>query len=418
MKLEVIDLSSEAKGIARDNGKAIFIENAYPGEIIDAEILKSKKNFSEARTTEIIKKSENRIESLCPDFYRCNGCQFCDYKYEAQLEFKKEKVKNAFRKFADIEIDNPKIYGMDNYHHYRNHIQLSVKNEEIGYIDKKNHFVFTPTNCIIAPKETSKLIDILKSERELRKINLIGIRKNHLGNIMLILVTKDENPLNLSTYDKLAENVTHIYQNINKNPRFHYGLKSIKLLGNGEFKESILDNEFILSPTSFFQINRTQAEKLYKIGIDYLDPKPEDEILELYSGIGTITMGYAKTVSKVTTIEYGKEAVEDAKKNGTLNGIENIKYISGKVEEEIKKIKNIDKILLDPPRSGAGKEVITEIKRLKPEIISYISCDPATLARDVKMLLEDNEYKIDEVKIVDLFCLTSHVECVVLMSRK
>lgn len=416
MKLEVIDLSSEAKGVARDNGKAIFIENAYPGEIVEVEILKSKKNFSEARMTEIIRKSEERIESVCPDFYRCNGCQFCDYKYEAQLEFKKEKVKSAFKKFAGLDI-SPQIVGAEDIFNYRNHIQFSVKDGIIGYIDKKNKSVFRPHNCKIAPKEYKEIINILENEKELERIKLVGIRKNYKGEVMIILVTRDDMPLNLSTCDKLFKISSHIYQNINPNPRLHYGPKSIKLLGDGEFKESILDNEFILSPTSFFQVNRVQAEKLYKIGIENLKPRSDDRVLELYSGIGTITMGYAKDVSRVTTIEYGKKAVDDAIKNAELNRVSNVEFIAGDVAEEIKKLDGFNKILLDPPRSGAGENVISEIIRISPEIISYISCDPATLARDIKLLIESKKYKLEEIKIVDLFCMTHHVESVVLMSR-
>lgn len=416
MKLEVIDLSSEAKGVARDNGKAIFIENAYPGEIVEAEILKSKKNFSEARMTEIIRKSEERIESVCPDFYRCNGCQFCDYKYEAQLEFKKEKVKSAFKKFAGLDI-SPQIVGAEDIFNYRNHIQFSVKDGIIGYIDKKNKSVFRPHNCKIAPKEYKEIINILENEKELERIKLVGIRKNYKGEIMIILVTHDDMPLNLSTYDKLFKISSHIYQNINPNPRLHYGLKSIKLLGDGEFKESILDNEFILSPTSFFQVNRVQAEKLYKIGIENLNPKSDDRVLELYSGIGTITMGYAHKVSKVIAIEYGKKAVDDAIKNAEINGVSNVDFIAGDVAEEIKQLDGFNKILLDPPRSGAGEKVISEIIRISPEIISYISCDPATLARDIKLLIESKKYKLEEIKIVDLFCMTHHVESVALLTR-
>lgn len=419
MKIKIEDLSHDGRGIERIEGKAAFIEGAYPGETVEIEIIREKKRFIEGKATKIHEKSQYRIDSLCEDFYRCGGCQFCDFEYKAQLEYKKNRVIKDFKKLGNIDLDDVQVAGMEDFYNYRNHVQLKVEKGEIGYIEKSRGEVFTPKNCIIAPKNTNEIIDALKHYRNLSKINLIGIRENHLGEIMLILVT-NSNIKKLNIIDILEDlrqaNVTHIYQNINDNPRYHYGRKSIKLFGNGEFEEEILGNKFVLSPTSFFQVNRTQAEILYKKGIENLKLEENDKVLELYSGIGTITMEIAKNAKEVTAIEYSQSAVEDGKLNAKLNNLDNIKFIGGKVEEKLEALdKSYKKVLLDPPRAGANREVIDEIIKLNPDIISYISCDPATLARDVGILTEKGNYKVEKVEIVDLFPLTSHVECIALL---
>jgi 23S rRNA (uracil1939-C5)-methyltransferase len=436
MKIKIEDLSHDGRGIGRIDGKAVFVPRTYPDEVVEIQIKKDKKRFFEGETLNIIEESKYRIDTICSDFYRCGGCQFCDYEYSQQLEYKKNRVINDFKKFANLAIENIKVNGMENFHNYRNHVQFRVKNGEIGYLDKESQEIFTPEDCIIAPQDTDNIIEVLKEFSEINKVSLIGIRENHLKEKMLILVVQIEKlpnvrkrnsnneiktlNLNIHVIEKLkALNVTHIYQNFNPNPKYHYGNKSIKLYGEGEFQEEILGNKFILSPTSFFQVNRTQAEILYKKGIENLNLNSKDKVLELYSGIGTITMEIAKRAKEVTAIEYAKSSVEDAKLNAKLNGIDNIKFISGKVEEKLESFdKTYKKILLDPPRAGANREVIEKIIELKPEIISYISCDPATLSRDVGLLINKGNYKIENIEIVDLFPLSSHVETIALLQRE
>lgn len=420
MKTTITDLTHDGRGVGKIDGKTVFVENVYPTEEVEIEITKDKKKFLEGKPLEVLKESKDRIDSICPDFYRCNGCQFCDYEYLAQIEFKKNRVINDFKKFAHIDLYDLKIHPMEDFYNYRNHVQLRVKNGEIGYIDKEVKKVFTPENCVIAPKTTQDLINILKDYPNLNKINLVGIRENYKNEIMLILVTNDKDPLDISSLvEKLKDlKVTHIHQNINNNPRSHYGKEYIKLWGEGEFFEEILGNKFILSPTSFFQVNRTQTEKLYKKAIENLNLNFEDKVLELYSGIGTITMELGKLSKKVLGIEDSKTSVKDAKTNSKLNNLRNVKFLSGRVEENLENIDGyFTKVILDPPRSGANKIVLDKIINLKPEVISYISCNPATLARDVEILVNEGNYKLEDIEVFDMFPLSSHVECVVLMSR-
>lgn len=419
MKIKIEDLSHDGKGVGRIENKVVFIENAYPEEVVEVEITKSKKRYSEGKVLEIIEESKDRIPSICVDFYHCGGCQFCDYKYKSQLEFKRNLVKTNFEKFGNIEIETPEIFGMEDFYNYRNHVQLTVKDGKIGYIDKEKNTVFTPKDCIIAPKEMGEIIKLLY-QLDLREINLVGLRKNHKAELMLIFVLNKNIKIDfLHILEELkALGVTHIYKNINNNPRFHYGRKSEKLFGEGEFYEEILGNKFLLSPTSFFQVNRKQAELLYKKGIENLELKTEDKVLELFSGIGTMTMEIAKKVESVIAIEYSKTATEDGKLCAKLNNIDNINFIAGKVEDKLKEFaKDFNKVLLDPPRKGADKKVLEEILKLEPEIISYVSCNPATLARDVKILTDDGRYKLEKVEVVDMFPLTSHVETVALLSK-
>ena len=421
MKTTITDLSHDGRGIGQVDGKIIFVQGAYPGEEVEIEITQSKKKYLEGRATEILKKSADRIESVCPDFYHCNGCKYCDYSYQAQLDSKVDRLKANLKKFAGLEVENIKIHPMENYHNYRNHVQLKVKDEKIGYVDKENFSVFEARSCLIWPEKTPQLIEVLKTLKDLDKINLIGLRENYKGDLMVILVTKDEKKIKIE--DQLADlkalRVSHIFQNINSNPRFHYGRQSRLLYGDGPFEEEILGTKFILSPTSFFQVNRKQAEVLYKIGIENLNLKPADKVLELYSGIGTISMGLAKEAAYVLGIEYNTQAVKDAKTNAKLNGLDNLDFKAGKVENLLDQVSpDFNKVLLDPARAGADKKVLEKILEIAPEKISYISCDPATLCRDLGILIKDGSYKVDKVEIVDMFPLSSHIECVIGIQRK
>ena len=418
--LNIIDLTHDGRGVAKQNGRPVFIKGAYPGETVIANIVKDKKSFLEGELQSVLVPSADRIDSVCEDFGHCGGCDFCDYKYESQLEFKSNRVKNDLKKFAGLDEKEIEIHGMDSYINHRNHVQLSVKNGTIGYNKRGTNEVFTPKNCIIAPKATGEIKKLLTSLSELRKINLIGIRENFKGDVMLILVTRNNITLDISPLvEELKKlGVTHIYQNLNDNPRVHYGKNSVLLFGYEEFVDKILGFNFEISPTSFFQVNRPQGEILYKIAIDNLELTKDDKILELYSGIGTMTLPVATIADEVLGIEYSQKAVQDAKKNAVINNTSNVRFKAGKAEELIKKVgAKFNKVLLDPPRSGAAPEVIEAIKTLNPERIVYVSCNPATLSRDIKLLIEEGQYKVKKVDAVDMFGLSYHVETVVLMSR-
>lgn len=440
MKTKIRDLSHDGRGIGTIDGKTIFVENAYPEELVEVKITKEKKKYLEGKIVEIIEPSKDRIESICSDFYRCSGCQYCDYKYQAQIDSKINRVKSNLKRLGNVEVEEIKAYTMEDFYNYRNHIQLKIKDGKIGYVDKENYSVFTLENCVVAPKNTKRIIDILQDYPEIFYYNLIGLRENHEGKLMLILVENIEGlkfekghgysigfgssspfPERFpGLIEKLKEeNVSHIYENYNTNPKYHYGQASIKAYGEGEFQEEILGNKFILSPTSFFQVNRVQAEVLYKLGIDNLDFSKDDKVLELFSGIGTISMELAKKAKEVVGIEYSEKSVKDATQNAKENGLENTEFLFGKVEEKLDAFKkDYNKLLLDPPRAGADKKVIEKILEIKPEKISYISCDPATMARDIGLLIGNGDYKVEKVDMVDMFPLTSHVECVALIQRE
>ena len=419
--LNIIDLTHDGRGVAKQNGRPVFIKGAYPGETVIANIVKDKKSFLEGELQSVLVPSADRIDSVCEDFGHCGGCDFCDYKYESQLEFKSNRVKNDLKKFAGLDEKEIEIHGMDSYINHRNHVQLSVKDGTIGYNKRGTNEVFMPKNCIIAPKATGEIKKLLTSLSELRKINLIGIRENFKGDVMLILVTRNNITLDISPLvEELKKlGVTHIYQNLNDNPRVHYGKNSVLLFGYEEFVDKILGFNFEISPTSFFQVNRPQGEILYKIAIDNLELTKDDKILELYSGIGTMTLPVARLADEVLGIEYSQKAVQDAKKNAVINNTSNVRFKAGKAEELIKKVgAKLNKILLDPPRSGAAPEVIEAFNTLNPERIVYVSCNPATLSRDIKLLIEEGQYKVKKVDAVDMFGLSYHIECVIGMQRK
>ena len=437
---EIIDFTHEGKGVLKYDNLIVFVNGGLIGDIVKVKISKIKKNFAIASLIKIIKPSKDRVNLDFNISESRGGIPLIEYRYTKQLEWKKNKVKEDLAKIAgllNIKIND--TIGMDDPFRYRNHTQIPVGENNgdivLGFYEINSNNIVDMKGSILQAKLGDQIMDIIRNWMEEHKIKSynrksrkgtirhIGIRVNKDEEAMLIIVTASNN-LNYEKElikDLRRANVVSIYQNINKGINSGtYGKKYRKIYGEDTLLDYIGDCKFHLSPNSFFQVNSSQAEVLCNQAIDYLDLNKEDIVYDLYSGIGTISLYIASKAKEVYGIEIVAEAVEDANKNAKINNISNTQFLSGKAEEIfpqlIKKGIKGNKVIVDPPRKGCGKEVLEAIVGLSPERIVYVSCNPSTMARDIRYLANDG-YKILEVQPVDMFPHTAHVESVVLISK-
>ncbi len=435
---EIIDFTHEGNGVLKVDDFIVFLSGGLIGDIVAGEIDQVKKNFATGNLSEIIEPSKDRIDFQTSESKA--GIPLIEYDYAKQLEWKKEKVEKDFARIANLEdIEIKDMIGMENTIRYRNHVQIPVGSKNgktiIGFYEAGSNDIVEMDETILQPETGNKVMNIVKAWMEKYEISSynklskkgimrhIGIRINKDGEIMLILVTGSNELPNIDELIEMLEdeNVVSIYQNINKaNSPVTYGRKYIKIHGEDKIIDYIGDYKFELSPNSFFQINRLQAEVLYNKVEEYLDLKEEDVVYDLYSGIGTISLYIAEKAKQVYGIEIVEKAIEDAKKNAILNYTKNVDFILGRSElifpKYVKNNVKANKVVIDPPRKGCEKEVLESIVKLGPEKVVYVSCNPTTMARDIKYLVE-NGYKVKEVQPIDMFPHTSHIECVVRIQK-
>lgn len=437
IKLDIIDINSEGMGVGRYNGFTFFIEEATIGDKVMAEVVEVKKRFGIGRTIEILETSPYRVESKCGYFPECDGCQLHNLRYEKQLEFKKDIVKNNLERIGKITgVEIKDTIGIEYPYRYRNKAEFKVGNgHNIGYFKRGTHELLPVNRCIIQNEAVDKIIDIIKEYMKKYKVqgydrkNKKGIIKNILirttkdDKVMVVIVTKSQKLLHEKELIEalVSQGVISIYQNINnKDTSLVLGLKDIKLYGEYKITDYIGEYRFLISPKSFFQINHIQTEILYNKVVEYLDLSVDETVADLYCGIGTIALYISKYAKKVYGVEIVKEAIEDANENLKLNQVENVEFIRGKSEDILPRLNakgiKIDAIIVDPPRKGLDKTLIDSITKANPEKIVYVSCNPATLARDLGYLVGEG-YEVKEVQPVDMFPMTVHVETVALMSR-
>lgn len=441
--VDIIDNGYQGEGIAKIDGMTIFIDNAIKGEKIKIKILKVLKTHAYGKIEEILEKSPNRCDVECITFNKCGGCNLRHIKYEETLALKKSIVENNLRKagIENVKINN--CIGMENPYNYRNKLQYPIGIVDgkpvMGVFANRSHRIIETSNCLIQNKLTQNIandvFDFIKTNNipvyneekqtgEIRHIYLrIGIKTNE---VMLVLVT---NKTNITKEKELVEYITGKYPEIktvvkNINSKFTnviLGNKNEVLYGNGYIEDVLLGNRFKISPMSFYQVNPIQTEHLYETAIKGANLTGNETIFDLYCGIGTIGICASKYAKKLYGIETIPEAIEDAIENAKINNIENANFIVGDVEKKLPSLiekENIipEVIFIDPPRKGCDKTAIETLLNIKAKKIVYISCNPATLARDLKLLEE--KYVIQEVTPVDMFPWTSHVECVVAMKLK
>lgn len=442
IKIEKIVFGGE--GLGYFNDFAVFVPMSVPGDTVEIEIISSKKTYARGLIRKIINPSSERIEDTSKisfeDFY---GCDFAMLKYENQLKYKKIMVEDVMKRLAGLDnFPIEDVVSSDNIYHYRNKIiePFSFYDNKIitGFFKRKSHDIFEVEENILNSVLGNKIIKSLKELLNEYKISVydeinhkgllrnVMIRTNSNNEAMLVLII-NSNKVNekikdilLKFKDKFSE-IKSIYISLNsKKVNTVIGEKNILIYGAKTIKENINGIDFHISPTSFFQINIEQTKKLYNIALELFSDIENKYIVDAYSGTGTIAMIMSKKAKKVYSIEIVKSASEDGEKTALENGINNIEFINGAVEDKldflIKNSKKIDTIIFDPPRKGLDSSIIDKVSDLNLQEIVYISCNPSTLARDIK-LFKDKGYSLKTLKTVDMFPQTSHIECVALISR-
>lgn len=440
--LEITDLSYEAMGVAHDEGLTIFVTNALPGEIVSAKILKVKKNFAFAKIEKIKKESPDRVKIKLNQWVQTGLASLAHIKYDKQLEFKRNQVVNLLKKvhLDDVEVGetlpSPEQTG------YRNKAQVPVREIngqlEIGFFRRHSHDLVPLTNFFTTDPEIDRVLvavrDILRKYRvpvydEINhkgEVRYLDVRRSKAtGEIMVILVCLHKDfPQLLGVAAEISQihGVSGLILNHNpKKTNVILGKKDYVVFGNDQITDKIGDLKFRISPQSFFQINSLQTPRLYDLAIKKADLKPSDVVIDAYSGIGTIGLSVAKHVKAVRGIEVVRDATKDAKDNAKLNGIDNAKYYLGKAEEVMprwaKQGLKTDVVFVDPPRKGLTPEFIDATVKTGPEKVVYISCNPATMVRDLQ-LFQEQGYEFDRIDPVDMFPQTPHVEAVTVLTKK
>lgn len=434
--VNIEDMTYEGMGVAKIDNFPIFIESAITGEKIKIKIVKVLKNFAYGKVMEIIEKSLDRIEPFCPMYKRCGGCNIQHMSYDATLKLKKNIVQNNLKRIAGLDIEVEDVKGMTEPYNYRNKAQypVGIQNNEVvvGFYSAGSHNIVPNMECGIQSKFSGEVIKAVKEyiidnrisvyNEETKKgvIRHVVIRNSEkTGESMLIVVINSSKKLEgIKEYlNSKKINISTIVQNINmKNTNVILGEKNIVLSGKGYITDMIGNLRFKISPHSFFQVNKTQTEVLYNTALEMAGLTGNEVVYDLYCGTGTISLFLAQKAKKVYGVEIVAPAIENAKENAIENDIQNVEFICGKSEEVIFDIKDTpDTVVVDPPRAGCDVKLIKEICRLGPEKMVYVSCNPATLARDIK---EFEGYEVKKVVPVDMFCWSNHVETVVLLQNE
>lgn len=443
--VDILDMNQDGEGVGKVNGYPLFIKDTVIGDKAEVKVIKALKSFGYGRLMRIIEPSSDRIQPRCAVAKQCGGCQLQAYAYEKQLIFKENKIRNHLERIGKIKdyVLEP-IVGMEEPWRYRNKAQFPVgRNKDgeiaIGFYAGRTHSIIENEDCYLG-EEINR--EILKSVKEYMEENGVSpyeeaahqgfvrhilIRRGHYTREILVCIVI--NGRKLPYKEKLVEKLLKFKKD---------GLKSITVNYNEEKTNVILGTElevlwgtdfitdtiggitFQISPMSFYQVNIAQTEKLYKKVLEFADLTGKETVWDLYCGIGTISLFLAQRAKKVYGVEIVSAAVQNARENAKRNGIQNVEFFLGASEEVLpewyeKKKEKIDIIVVDPPRKGCERELLKTIVKMKPEKIVYVSCDSATLARDLR-ILEEEGYKTERVQGFDLFSQTVHVECVVLMS--
>ena len=440
IKLTITAVSSEGAGIGRYENKAVFVPMSAIGDQINAKVLKDKKNLAFGKIEEILIPSTDRIEPDCPAFSKCGGCVWRHINYEAESKIKENKVYEAMRRIGGIDLPPRPIIKAGNTERYRNKAQFPLAPDgSVGFYANHSHRVIPSNDCALQPAVFSDLaatfrewvqsfgVSVYSEDNKSGLLRHFYLRiAEATGEIMAVLVI---NGNSIPESEKLIEllkgaaksNLKSVMLNINqKDTNVILGEKNVLLYGKEYIKDILCGVKVRISPLSFYQVNRTMTEKLYGKAAEYAEPQ-DKYILDLYCGAGTIGLSMAKSAAHIIGVEIIPDAVKDAKINARENSIENAEFICGDAAAAARDLKkrNIkpDAVILDPPRKGCDSELLSTVaKDFAPERIVYVSCDPATLARDSKILTELG-YTLKEYTPVDLFPRTSHVETVALFLK-
>ena len=437
----VTDYTAEGQGVAHIDGCAVFIPNSIAGEVYRVRIEVAKKNWAAGKIVEILEKSPHRCNRECPVAKLCGGCDFWHMDYEEETRLKAERVKNCLNRLAGEELEKVEILSAPTCHGYRNKAQYPVSSKKgrafAGFFKAGTHEVVENQRCLILPEETDRVKDAVMDYVNQYRVTVydegshtgllrhIYVRRGAVsGQILVCLAVngrKLPKPEELIRRLEKIEGFTTLVLSVNtKKGNAVLGDEFITLYGPGFIEDTLCGLTFRLSPRSFYQINHHQAQRLYEAAISQAEITKEDTVLDLYCGVGTITLCMASAAGKVIGVEVIPQAVEDAKDNARRNGIENAEFFCGDagaaaLELEKQGIK-ADVVVVDPPRKGLNADTIEALARFSPRRIVYVSCDPATLARDVA-LLKERGYRLKNALAADLFPRCSHVESIVTLIK-
>ena len=443
--LEIVDCGTDGEGIGKADGFTVFVKDAVIGDTVTAKIMKAKKNYGYGRLMEILKPSPYRVDPICPSARQCGGCQLQAVSYEEQKAFKEKKLRGHLERIGGFkELPMEPLIGMDEPYHYRNKAQFPVgRNKEgrivTGFYAGRTHAIIENRDCALGIPQNKEVLDRVIAHME--KYNIapydemtgkglvrhIFVRYGFFtGELMVCLIINGQDlPHQKEMVEKLGEipGMTSISLNINKKRNnVILGDKVKTIWGKEYITDKIGDISYEISPLSFFQVNPHQTWKLYSKALEYADLHGEETVWDLYCGIGTISLFLAQKAKFVRGVEIVSAAIEDARRNARLNKIDNVEFFVGKAEEVLPREyeKNgvyADVIVVDPPRKGCDEMLLKTILKMQPKRVVYVSCDSATLARDLRFLC-DNGYELKKVCGVDQFPQTVHVETVVLLSHK
>ena len=468
VELTIEDIGVSGEGIGKVDGYTLFVKDTVIGDVVRVKIMKAKKNYGYARLMDIIKPSKDRVEPACPIARQCGGCQIQAMNYNAQLKYKQKLVKDNLLRIGGLtegaDYEMCEILGMDTPFRYRNKAQYPVGEDKDGnivmgfYAGHTHSIIACPDDdCMLGHSDNTFILNAVKEwmkEYRVRAYNEnihkgtvrhVLIRTGyHTDEVMVCLVTKkmlrkEAADGLVKAIQKLKLNVASLVVNINKeDTNVILGKECITLYGRPYIEDYIGDIKFQISPLSFYQVNPKQTEVLYNKALEFARLKGNESVWDMYCGIGTISLFLAKKAGKVYGVEIVPQAIEDAKNNAKINNIDNAEFFVGKAEEVVpafyKKQTGVqsdndstdskeydmtrpDVVVVDPPRKGCDKKLLDTIVSMTPDRIVYVSCDSATLARDLKLLVEYG-YKVEKVQPVDQFGNTVHVETVVLLSHK
>lgn len=437
------DLTYEGMGVAKIDGYPLFIENTLPGEEVEIQVLKVGKHFGFAKVKEMKKRAANRVDVADLMLIRTGIAPLAHMTYAAQLAFKQQQVESNFHRIGRFEtVDVLPVIGMDEPTHYRNKAQIPVRqvNGELatGFFRKNSHDLVPMEDFFIQEKEIDEAVKVVRDvmrrfgvkayneSDNTGNLRHIIVRKGHYSQeMMIVLVTRKAKLFrNKEIVEHIIDQLPHvvsIIQNINPDKtNVILGKESVVLYGKNHITDQLLGKTYQISDHSFYQVNSLQAEVLYQTAMDFAELKPTDVVIDAYCGIGTIALSLADQVKQVYGVEVIPQAIEDAKINAELNQIHNATFVVGKAEDVLVEWKKegvqADVLIVDPPRKGLAPEFVEAAIEAAPKKVIYVSCNPATLARDCRLLV-DGGYQLEKVQPVDLFPYTAHVECVALMSR-
>lgn len=454
----IVDISSEGKAVAKVDGMVIFVDGAVPGDVADIMITRKKNNYAEGHVTSIKKMSENRVSQKCEHFGHCGGCKWQNMAYDTQLGFKQKTVSDALTRIGHLDISTLKpILGNKESYFYRNKLEFSfsdkkwLTNEEVKSgtdIDNRNGLGFhiprmfdkilDIKNCYLQPEPSNSIRNEIREFALKNNLSFFNVRGKHglLRTLMIRTSSNGEIMVVIQFFENQPENIQMILNHIKSefpqitslqyaiNPKGNDTLQDLEIItfyGRDHIFEEMEGLKFKISARSFYQTNSSQAYELYKITRDLCGLTGNEIVYDLYTGTGTIANFVAKQAKKVIGVEYVEDAVVDARENSKINQIENTLFYSGDMKEVlnhefIDKHEQPDVIITDPPRAGMHEDVVRVLLKSAPKKIVYVSCNPATQARDLAMMME--HYYIADIKPVDMFPQTAHVENVVLLVKK